>query len=78
MFGPSGAPFLVRDRTQVQEDYDVVNMSLGFSRDDWQLQLYVNNLGDSDALLDYYSLLGTPNATTLRPRTIGASMRKRF
>lgn len=78
VFGPSGAPFLVRDRTQVQEDYDVVNMSLGFSKDDWQLQLYVNNLGDADALLDYYSFLGTPNATTLRPRTIGASMRKRF
>ena len=78
VFGPSGAPFLTRDRTQVQDEYDVLNLSLGFSKDDWQLQLYVNNVTDSDALLDYVSLLNTPNATSLRPRTIGASMRKRF
>jgi outer membrane receptor protein involved in Fe transport len=75
---PEGGTTLVPDVTQVQDSYDVLNLSFAVSKDDWQAKLYVINAANSSSLLDYTRLLNTPNATALRPRTIGISIRKHF
>ncbi len=72
--GPVAAPNL----TQRQEAYDVVNLNLQLDYGRWQYDLFVNNALDADPLLDHNVVSGMEAAVTLRPRTVGLSVRTRF
>lgn len=75
---PSGAAALVPDDSQVAASYGVLNVGLTLARGTWLAHLYVNNVTDQDAVIDYSRLLATPNMATLRPRTIGFALRTTF
>ena len=61
-------------------DYDLVNIRLGIQSNGLEGELFINNLGDEDAVLD-----GTPETSSLgarsfllRPQTVGVTLRYRF
>jgi iron complex outermembrane receptor protein len=58
----------------------LVNARLGFTRDLWDVGLFVNNVFDSHPLLSKYgqALLSAPTFSTFRPRTIGLSANVSF
>lgn len=72
--GPVAAPNI----TQKQESYEVVNLSLRLDYGRWQYDVFVNNALDADPLLDHNVVSGMEAAVTLRPRTVGVSLRTRF
>jgi iron complex outermembrane receptor protein len=68
----------VRNITQIQDSYDIVNVNFTIFRDNWQYRLYINNLLNEAPYLDYSISSGSSIATTLRPRTIGVGARVNF
>ena len=54
-----------------QEAYTIVNAAVGFRRDGWHGELFVNNLFDERAMINVNATDYTPSVTTNRPRTIG-------
>ena len=54
-----------------QEAYTIVNAAVGFKKDGWSAELFVNNLFDEEAMLNVNATDYTPSVTTNRPRTIG-------
>jgi hypothetical protein len=54
-----------------QESYSIVNVAGGFTKDQWGVELFVNNLFDENAQLNINAADWTPSVTTNRPRTIG-------
>ena len=54
-----------------QEAYTIVNAAIGFRKDGWNAELFVNNLFDEEAMLNVNATDYTPSVTTNRPRTIG-------
>lgn len=75
---PTGATGVVPDVTQVQRAYEVGNVALQAAHGAWDANLYLNNFTNAEPFLDYNRLLNTPNATTLRPRTVGLLLRVKF
>jgi iron complex outermembrane receptor protein len=63
---------------QVQGAYEQVNLNLLLNYGRWQFDVYVTNALDSAPRLDYDVISGLEQANTLRPRTIGASLRTQF
>lgn len=55
----------------VQEEYSLVNVAAGFTKDQWGVELFINNLFDENAQLNINAADWTPSVTTNRPRTIG-------
>ena len=55
----------------IQESYSVVNVSAGLDKDNWGMELYVNNLLDEDGTVNINTFDGTPKVSVTRPRTIG-------
>lgn len=78
VFLPSGVPALVPDDSQIAVAYEVLNLGLTLQKGSWQAQLYVNNVTDEAAAVEYQRLFNTANTTTLRPRTFGVSLRTTF
>jgi hypothetical protein len=63
---------------QVQSAYEQVNLNLLLDYGRWQFDVYVTNALDSAPRLDYDVISGLEQANTLRPRTVGASLRTQF
>ena len=58
----------------IQEAYAIANVSIGITKDDWKLELYVDNVTDESAVLYIDTQQFTPKVVTNRPRTIGVRM----
>ena len=54
-----------------QEDYFIVNMAVGAEWENWNGELFVNNLFDEQAMINVNSTDYTPSVGVNRPRTIG-------
>lgn len=74
---PAG-PVATNNFTQRQDAYQVVNLDLLLDTGTWQYDLFVNNLLDEAPTLDHNVVSGIEGAITLRPRTVGLSLRRRF
>jgi iron complex outermembrane receptor protein len=55
----------------IQESYAIANVSVGITKDDWKVELYIDNLADESAVLYIDTQQFTPKVVTNRPRTIG-------
>jgi iron complex outermembrane receptor protein len=55
----------------IQESYAIANVSVGITKDDWKVELYVDNLTDESAVLYIDTQQFTPKVVTSRPRTVG-------
>jgi outer membrane receptor protein involved in Fe transport len=60
-------------------DYTTINLSSGIDLNNWSLEIFINNLADSDAAT-WANPIWAPydRETRLRPRTIGARLGYRF
>jgi outer membrane receptor protein involved in Fe transport len=65
----NGQPFAAG--RYVQEAYAIANVSVGFRKNDWKAELYIQNLTDENADLYIDTQQFTPKVVTNRPRTIG-------
>jgi iron complex outermembrane receptor protein len=77
---PDGSAGQIPNETQIQQAYRVVNTSLRVTTGSWQYQLYCDNLTNAQPLLDFNrgTSAGLSSATTLRPRTVGISLKASF
>ncbi|WP_372784680.1 TonB-dependent receptor [Phenylobacterium sp.] len=64
--------------TQIQSGYEQVNLDLGLAYGRYKYSIYVTNAFDRGPRLDYDVINGLTQATTVRPRTIGISLRAGF
>ena len=55
----------------VAESYVLANVSVGITKDDWKVELYIDNLTDEHAQLYIDEQQFTPKVVTNRPRTVG-------
>jgi iron complex outermembrane receptor protein len=55
----------------IQESYAIANVSVGITKDDWKVELYIDNLTDESAVLYIDTQQFTPKVVTNRPRTVG-------
>jgi outer membrane receptor protein involved in Fe transport len=62
----------------VQQAYTLVNLSLGFKKDQWNAELFVDNATDEHAQLHIDTLQFTPKVVTNRPRSIGLRLSYEF
>jgi len=74
----NGVAGTVANAGQFRDGYDVVNASLSAEKGGTSVRLYVNNLFDSRPLIDIQLGVGSDEATTIRPRTIGFEIRQKF
>ncbi|MBO9490039.1 TonB-dependent receptor [Endozoicomonas sp. G2_1] len=58
----------------VAQGYVLANLSFGVTKDDWRVELYIDNLTDKSAQLYIDEQQFTPKVVTNRPRTIGLRM----
>ena len=65
----NGQPFAAG--RYVQEAYAIANVSVGFRKNDWKAEFYIQNLTDENADLYIDTQQFTPKVVTNRPRTIG-------
>jgi hypothetical protein len=57
----------------------VGNVALETEKGVWQLRLYIDNVTNTQPIIDDESeVFNTPNVTTLRPRTVGVLARTKF
>jgi iron complex outermembrane recepter protein len=75
---PSGAVGTIPDATQVQSAYHVVNANFNFVKGNLQYRLYLDNVTNAEPYLDFSRASGVSSATTIRPRTVGISIRADF
>ena len=54
-----------------QQEYTLVNVGLGFDREAWGAELFINNIFDENAQLNINAADWVPSVTTNRPREIG-------
>lgn len=59
-------------------DYFLINLDAGFSYDNWELKLFVNNVTDELAIVDADNGFDGYDAFTVRPRTFGAQLIWKF
>jgi iron complex outermembrane receptor protein len=74
----NGTPQSVRNFNQTLDDYSLVNLNMTVSRGNWDFSVYANNVLDEDPVIDFNPTNAFTQAMTVRPRTIGASLRSRF
>ena len=68
--GESWSSIVAADRRK-QDSYTTADLSLGVSRDNWNVEFFIRNLTDERAELFYNVQDDVPRITTNRPRTIG-------
>jgi iron complex outermembrane recepter protein len=73
-----GAAGTIPDATQVQAAYHVVNANFNFVDGKMQYRLYLDNVTNAEPYLDFVRSSGVSTATTIRPRTVGVSIRADF
>lgn len=61
-----------------QDDYSIVDATIGYSRDDWTATLFVNNLTDELATLFISNEDDIVKTTPNRPRSVGVRFSYRF
>ena len=59
-------------------DYGQLNMSAGMNINQFDIELYVNNLTDDDALTHADTLMPDARVYRLRPRTFGLNVAYQF
>ena len=69
---PDGQFF--RSGRYVQESYSLVNVAAGFTRENLNVELYVNNLFNEDGITHISTFNYTPELSVTRPRTVGLRM----
>jgi outer membrane receptor protein involved in Fe transport len=74
----NGTPIMLPNPSQRLKAYQVVNLNATWEHDGWQVQAFVQNLFDRAPIIDYNPTEPMSQALTLRPRTIGMSLRKHF
>jgi iron complex outermembrane receptor protein len=62
----------------VQAAYHVFNANFSFSNGPMQYRFYVDNIADATPYLDFSHVAGFTGADTIRPRTVGISVRTTF
>jgi iron complex outermembrane receptor protein len=75
---PGGIAGTVPNRAEFRSGYQVVNAFASVGDGQTEFRLYVNNLFDVTPLLDTDLSNGSDRSTTIRPRTIGLEVRRRF
>lgn len=55
----------------VQDSYIIGNVAVGVTKNDWKVELYVDNVFDETAILNIETQQFSPKVVTNRPRTIG-------
>ncbi len=75
---PNGTLGMIPDQTQLQHAYHVVNAILNFAHNAWEYRLYVDNITNAEPYLDFNRASGVSQATTIRPRTVGVSVKTTF
>ncbi|MFC0306784.1 TonB-dependent receptor [Sphingomonas sp. C8-2] len=75
---PSGAAGTTPNRAEFRGAYQVVNAFASISDGETEFRLYINNLFDNRPFLDTDLTAGVDRSTTIRPRTIGLEVRRRF
>lgn len=66
-----GDPIQLQPNSFTQPSYDTVEASFGFSKDNWNIQFYGENLSDARPQLFTSANDGEKRVTTSRPRTFG-------
>jgi outer membrane receptor protein involved in Fe transport len=66
----SWSSIVAADRRK-QDSYTIADLSVGVTKDNWNVELFVRNLTDERAELFFNVQDDTPRITTNRPRTIG-------
>ncbi len=61
-----------------QDAHSLINLQAGFERDDWSLNLFVNNVTDERAELFINPNFFDTRVTSNRPREIGITLRREF
>jgi iron complex outermembrane receptor protein len=74
----NGVAGSIPDPTQVQAAYHVFNANFSFSNGPMQYRFYVDNIADATPYLDFSHVAGFTGADTIRPRTVGISVRTTF
>jgi outer membrane receptor protein involved in Fe transport len=75
---PDGSRGTTPDQTQWQHQYHTVNALLNIAHDAWEYRVYVNNITNAQPYLDFNRASGLSEATTIRPRTVGVSVKTTF
>jgi outer membrane receptor protein involved in Fe transport len=83
--GERAADFTTGAAGQVPIDsYDVLDLRVGFDREEWTLELYAKNVTDERGIVGFTgqnfsaAALGTANISVTTPRTIGIALTGRF
>ncbi|MCC2978308.1 TonB-dependent receptor [Sphingomonas sp. PL-96] len=76
--GESRGSFTVTDSDYVREDYWVGDLDAGVDIDNLTLGVFVKNIADDQTVIQKPSILFIRQGLTVRPRTIGASLRVRY
>jgi len=75
---PDGGLGKIPDATQAQSAYHVINANFNFVNGNMQYRLYLDNVTNAEPYLDFSRSSGVSSATTIRPRTVGVSIRADF
>jgi len=75
---PGGVAGTIPNRAEFRGAYQVVNAFASMTDGQTEFRLYVNNLLDNRPFLDTDLTSGSNRSTTIRPRTIGLEVRRRF
>jgi outer membrane receptor protein involved in Fe transport len=68
----------VPTRRYKQEDYQILNASIGVDRDSWVAEMYVRNLTDERGEVFRNAVNWDERVMTNRPRTIGTRVSFKF
>ena len=69
--GTYDRPITCKNGRYVQDGYVLLDMAVGFERDNWSAELFVDNFADKRVELHIDTLQYVPKVVTNRPRTIG-------
>ena len=58
----------------IQEGYTLLNVSAGVIKDNWTAELFIDNVGDEDGIVNINTFEGMPKVSVTRPRTIGVRL----
>ena len=70
---PDGSFF--QNGRYVQDAYTTVSVSAGIDKDNWGVELFVNNLFDEDGIVNINTFDYVPRVSVVRPRTVGLRFR---
>lgn len=76
----SGRSFssIVAEERRRQDDYTLLNFSMGVTKENWGLEFYINNISDERAQLFINNQDDIERITTVRPRTFGFNLTYRY